>query len=85
MQTPTAAPVQKVIGAAAGSGVGGSLAVILIWAASSFGHIVFPDYVALAITLLVSTIATFVAGYLVPPKASEIPVLAPVTAAAASK
>ena len=80
MQTPTSAPVQKVIGATAGTGVGGALAVILIWAVSSFGHVVFPDFVALAITLLVSTIATFVAGYLVPPKSSEIPVPSPAAA-----
>jgi hypothetical protein len=77
MQTPTAAPVQKVIGAAAGSGFGGALAILLIWAASTYGHVVFPDNVELAILLMVSTITTFVAGYLVPPKASEIPVRAP--------
>lgn len=76
MQTPTAIPVQKVVGATAGSGVGGALTILLIWAASTYGHVVFPDYVVAALTLLVSTITAFAAGYLIPPKASEAPVRA---------
>jgi cobalamin synthase len=74
MQSPTAKPVRKVIAASAGSGVGGAIAIIVVWLIATFAHADIPDYVTAALTILFGAGAAFIAGYATPPHASETPV-----------
>lgn len=54
-------------GAAAGGGVGGAFAIVLVWVLAQFG-IDMPIEVAMGVGLLVTTLGTLVGGYLVPSK-----------------
>ena len=74
MKSPSAAPHSKVVGATVGSGVGGAVAILVIWALSTYGHVTLPDSVWSSITLIISTIAAFAIGYIVPPSANDVPV-----------
>lgn len=70
----TGVPKNKVVAATGGAAVGSSIAIIVTWfVESGFAHlqIQVPQTVLEAITVLVTTIATFAAGYMVPPGANE--------------
>ena len=65
----SAAPVPKVLAATAGSGLGGAVGIIIVWALSAVGQDV-PLNIAIAISTVCSVLITFVAGYLAPPKSA---------------
>src|SRR5205085_1359128 len=71
---PTSAPRQKVVAATGGSAVGAALSVITFWALQgifSKAQITIPGEVKDALTLLITTLFTYLAGYYTPPGASE--------------
>jgi hypothetical protein len=69
MDNQSLAPVPKVLAATAGSGLGGgALGTLAVWALQQAGIEVSTE-VAIAIASLCGTVATFVAGYLTPPRA----------------
>ena len=70
----TGMPRIKVVAAAGGSGVASALAVIVIWAIRNAG-IALPEEIAGAISTIMIAVITFLAGYYVPPGASEATML----------
>jgi hypothetical protein len=66
-QSPSAAPVPKVLASTGGTGAGGVLAILIIWSLQQAGLSISSE-VGLAIGTLCSMIVGFIAGYLTPPK-----------------
>lgn len=68
VKSPSARPTQKV----AASGIGGAVSVIVIAALQHFGRLSIDPTLASAIT----TVVSFLVGYIVPPSAADTPVAA---------
>lgn len=68
MNENSKAPVPKVWAATAGSGFGGAIGAVVVWALGQAGVSVPPE-IGIAISTICSAIVAFVAGYLTPPKA----------------
>jgi hypothetical protein len=76
----TTAPKNKVVAATGGAAVGSAIAVILTWILSSVlqgYNIDLPTQVTSAFTAIFTSVGTFVAGYYMPPGASEGVIIAP--------
>lgn len=69
-RSPSAAPVPKVWASSAGAGLGGAGGAVVVWALQSAGVDV-PVEAAVAISTFISIIASFVGGYLTPPRGGE--------------
>lgn len=69
MNETSRAPVPKVLAATGGSGIGGAIGAVVVWALSQAGLDVPPE-IGIAIATLCSAVAAFIAGYFTPPKAS---------------
>lgn len=71
----TSQPTPKVIGAAGGSAVGAALATLITWAFDNY-HLLsaqpLPSKVQDSLTVIISAIFTFLAGYYVRPSPTEI-------------
>lgn len=66
--SPSAAPAPKVVASTAGNGLGGALAVLVVWGLSDGAGMEVPLIVAMAISTICGIVAGFVAGYLTPPR-----------------
>lgn len=66
---PTPIPQPKVIAATGGTVIGGAIAGVAIWITETAANIDIPGEVEVSIVVIVSTIATFVAGYIKRPSA----------------
>ena len=71
MAQPTNVPTNKTLAATGGSVVGGALATIIIYFIEQHSGKL-PDPVASAITVLMSAVVTFMAGWLTPHGANEV-------------
>lgn len=67
--SPSSAPAPKVLASTAGAGLGGAGGAVVVWALQSAGVDVSPE-IGIAISTFISIIASFVAGYMTPPKGS---------------
>jgi len=67
---PTRTPTNKTLAATGGSAVGGAIATIVIYLIEQHSSKL-PEPVAGAITVLIASAVTFLAGYLTPPGTSE--------------
>lgn len=56
----------KVVGATGGSVIGGAVSVVLLYCLGTYAHFNPPPEVAGAITLLIGSVTTYVAGWLTP-------------------
>ena len=76
----SAKPRQKVVAATGGSLGGGALAVVALWILKGVlekAGITMPSEVAEAVSVLITGLATFMAGYLMSPGADEAVVPGP--------
>lgn len=67
-ESPSAAPAPKVWAGTAGTGLGGAIGVVVVWAMQSAGLEVTQE-VAIAVATICSIVVGFTAGYLTPPRA----------------
>ena len=65
----SAAPTPKVLAGAGGAGLGGAVGAVVVWALAQVGADVSPE-IGIAISTICSTVISFVAGYLTPPRTS---------------